>query len=118
MMDCCQLRSLSLRKHSSSVIADKAFVRPYFRASYQLDYWHLLRKMRQTFPDKSSLVAELEGYLRSGKGKELLNTANLAKLLCEDEERRAKIVDLASYIEGKLDCLYSARALKAKIKAK
>ena len=61
---------------------------PYFMASYQLDYWHLLRKMRQTFPDEPRLVAELEGYLYSGKGKELLDTVKLAKLLCEDNERR------------------------------
>ncbi len=46
------------------------------------------------------------------------HTAKLAKLLCEDEERRAKIGGLASYIEGNLDGLYSARALKDKIKAK
>lgn len=91
---------------------------PYFMASYQLDYWHLLRKVRQTFPDEPRLVAELEGYLYSGKGKELLNTVKLAKLLCEDKERRAKIGDLASYIEGNLDGLYGARALKDKVRAK
>jgi hypothetical protein len=43
--------------------------------------------VRQTFPDEPRLVAELEDYLYSGKGKELLNTVKLAKLLCEDKER-------------------------------
>ena len=91
---------------------------PYFMASYQLDYWHLLRRMRQTFPDEPRLVAELEGYLYSGRGKELLGTVKLAKLLCEDKERQAKIGDLANYIEGNLDGLYGAWALKDKVNSK
>lgn len=91
---------------------------PYFMANYQLDYWHLLRKIRQTFPDEPGVVTELEDYLYSGEGKELLNTVKLAKLLSGDKEREARIGELASYIEGNLGGLYGARALRDKVSAK
>jgi hypothetical protein len=90
----------------------------YVTSSYQLDYWHLLRKIRQTFFDEPKIVAELEGYLYSGQGEELLRTVKLARLLCEDREKEARIRGLAHYIEGNLSGLYGANLLKDKVEAK
>jgi C4-type Zn-finger protein len=41
---------------------------------------------------------ELVNRLYSGKGRDVLGTIELARLLCEDNERRKKITDLAEYI--------------------
>lgn len=42
----------------------------------------------------------------------------LARLLCEDNERKKKIADLASYIENNFDGLYGSRSLKDRVGAK
>ena len=60
----------------------------------------------------------LVDYLYNGKGKEMLDTIKLAWLLCEDDERKKKIADLASYIENNFDGLYGSRSLKDRVEAK
>jgi len=87
-------------------------------ATYQIDWRHILVKIHQTFSDQPRLVSELVDYLYSGKGKEMLDTIKLARLLCEDNERRKKIADLASYIENNFDGLYGSRSLKDRVEAK
>jgi hypothetical protein len=91
---------------------------PYFMATYQIDWRHILVKIHQTFSDRPHLVSELVDYLYSGKGKEMLDTIKLARLLCEDNEKRGKIADLASYIENNFDGLYGSRSLKDRVEAK
>jgi hypothetical protein len=91
---------------------------PYFMATYQIDWRHILVKINQTFSDQPKLVSELAGYLYSGKGKEMLDTIKLARLLCEDNEKKKKIADLASYIENNFDGLYGSRSLKDRVEAK
>jgi len=91
---------------------------PYFMATYQIDWRHILVKIHQTFSEQPPLVSELVDYLYSGKGKDLLDTIKLAHLLCEDNERKKKIADLASYIENNFDGLYGSRSLKDKVGAK
>ena len=90
----------------------------YFMATYQIDWRHILVKIYQTFSDQPRLVSELVDYLYSGKGKEMLDTIKLARLLCEDSEKKKKIADLASYIENNFDGLYGSRSLKDKVEAK
>jgi len=90
----------------------------YFMATYQIDWRHILVKIHQTFSDQPRVVSELVDYLYSGKGKEMLDTIKLARLLCEDNERKKKIADLASYIENNFDGLYGSRSLKDKVEAK
>lgn len=91
---------------------------PYFMATYQIDWRHILVKIHQTFSDQPRLVSELVDYLYSGKGKEMLDIIKLARLLCEDDDRRKKIADLDSYIENNFDGLYGSRSLKDKVEAK
>jgi len=43
---------------------------PYFMATYQLDWRHLMVKIRQTFSDQPKLVSELIDYLYSGHNYE------------------------------------------------
>ena len=48
----------------------------------------------------------------------MLDTIKLARLLCEDNEKRKKITNLASYIENNFDGLYGSSSLKDKVEAK
>jgi len=91
---------------------------PYFMATYQIDWRHILVKMSQTFSDQPRVLSELVDYLYSGKGKQMLDTIKLARLLSEDNEEKKKIADLASYIENNFDGLYGYRSLKDKAEAK
>jgi hypothetical protein len=91
---------------------------PYFMATYQLDWQHLMVKIRQTFSDQPKLTSELINYLYSGEGEKLLSTVKLARLLCEDEDKTQRIADLAAYIENNRDGLYGARSLRGQVEAK
>jgi len=91
---------------------------PYFMATYQLDWRHLIVKTHQTFSDQPKLVSELIGYLYTGQGHKMVTTVKLARLLCEDEDKRQKIADLATYIENNLDGLYGSKSLRDKVEAK
>ena len=90
---------------------------PYFMATYQLDWRHLMVKIRQTFSDQPKLVSELIDYLYSGQDEKMLTTVKLAHLLCEDKDKRQKIADLAAYIGNNRDGLYGSRSLRGKVKA-
>ena len=87
-------------------------------ATYQIDWRHILVKIHQTFSREPQLVSELVDYLYSGKGKEMLDTIKLACLLCEDNERKKKIANLASYIENNFNGLYGSRSLEDRVEAK
>jgi hypothetical protein len=91
---------------------------PYFMATYQLDWRHLMVKIRQTFSDQPKLVSELISYLYSGQGEKMLATVKLAGLLCEDRDKSQKIADLATYMESNRDGLYGSRSLQEEIGAK
>ena len=90
---------------------------PYFMATYQLDWRHLMVKIHQTFSDQPKLVSELIDYLYSGQDEKMLTTVKLARLLCEDKDKRQKIADLVTYIENNRDGLYGSRSLRGKVKA-
>jgi len=75
-------------------------------------------KLHQTFSDQPKLVSELIDYLYSGQGEKMLTTAKLARLLCEDEDKRQKIADLVTYVENNRDGLYGSRSLRDKVEAK
>jgi hypothetical protein len=90
----------------------------YFMATYLIDWRHILAKVDQTFSDQPKLVSRLAGYLYSGKGKDMLDTIKLARLFCEDNEKKKKIASLASYIENNPDGLYGSSALEDRVEAK
>ncbi len=48
-------------------------------------------KIHQTFSDQPKLVSELIDYLYSGQDEKRLTAVKLARLLCEDEDKRQKI---------------------------
>ena len=91
---------------------------PYFMATYQLDWRHLMVKIHQTFSDQPKLVSELIDYLYSGQDEKMLSTVKLARLLCDDRDKNQKIADLATYIESNRDGLYGSRSLRDSVEAK
>ncbi len=48
----------------------------------------------------------------------MLATARLARLLCEDEDKRQKIADMVTYIENNRNGLYGSGSLRDKVEAK
>ncbi len=90
---------------------------PYFMATYQLDWRHLNVKIHQAFSEQPRLVSELKDYLYSGQDGKMLTTVKLARLLCEDKDKRQKIADLITYIENNRGGLYGSRSLRDKVKA-
>jgi len=43
-------------------------------AAYQMDWWHPMVKIHQTFSDQPKLVSELIDYLYRGQGEKVLAT--------------------------------------------
>jgi len=70
-----------------------------------------------SFSDQPKLASELIDSLYSGQDEKMLATVRLARLLCEDKDKRQKIADLVAYIENNGDGLYGSRSLKGKVKA-
>ena len=91
---------------------------PYFMATYQLDWRHLMVKIRQTFSDQPKLVSELIDYLYSGQAEKMLATVKLARLLCDDRDKSERIADLVTYIENNRYGLYGSRSLRDRVEAK
>jgi len=91
---------------------------PYFMATYQLDWRHLMVKIRQTFTDQPMLVSELIDYLYSGQAEKMLATVRLARLLCDAEDDSQRIADLVTYIENNRYGLYGSRSLRDRVEAK
>ena len=75
-------------------------------------------KIRQTFSDQPKLVSELVDYLYIGQDEKMLTTVRLARLLCEDKDKRQRIADLVAYIENNQDGLYASRSLRHKVDSK
>jgi len=47
----------------------------------------------------------------------MLTTVRLARLLCEDKDKKQRVADLVAYIENNRDGLYGSRSLRGKVKA-
>jgi len=75
-------------------------------------------KTHQTFNDQPKLNSELIDYLYSGQDEKMLVTMRLARLLCEDVDKRQKITDLVSSIENNRNGLYGSRYLRDKVETK
>lgn len=91
---------------------------PYFMATYQLDWRHLMVKIQQTLSSHPRLISALIDYLYSGQGERMLSTLKLARLLCDDRDNAQRIADLESYIEYNLDGLYGFRSLRDEVEDK
>jgi hypothetical protein len=87
-----------------------------WRATYQLDWWHLIQALHRTFPSHSVLVRTLKRYLYEGEGDQLIDAVRLAKLNgLGDPEAVEKLLN---YLETNRDGFYGARSLRERISEK
>ena len=81
-----------------------------WRATYQLDWWHLTHAFHRTFPDHPKLVRRLKRYLYRGDGDKIIPAVRLAQANeLGDPER---IETLIGYLEANQSGFYGAHQLR------
>lgn len=87
-----------------------------WRATYQLDWWHLIQAMYRTFHAQPVLVRTLKRYLYKGEGDQLIAAVRLAKLngLGDPED----VEKLLNYLETNREGFYGARSLRERVSEK
>jgi len=84
-----------------------------WRATYQLDWWHIAHAIHRTFPDRPALVAEMKRALYQGQGERLLALASLARVAAQGDTER--VAQLETYLRANKDGFYGARRLRQKL---
>ena len=84
-----------------------------WRATYQLDWWHLIHTLHRTFPDHRRLLHTLKQALYRGQGHHLIRLVKLAQInAAADPERTAA---LRAYLEANRAGFYGARQLRQEV---
>lgn len=87
-----------------------------WRATYQIDWWHLTQAFRRTFPEHPRLVHRLKRDLYDGKGHKIIPTVRLARLNgVGDPEQVDKLL---TYLEANQQGFYGARSLRSHLSPK
>jgi hypothetical protein len=81
-----------------------------WRATYQLDRWHLTHAFHRTFPDHPQLVKKLKQYLYRGQGKKIIPAVRLAKINGVGDP--ALVESLLGYLQANQAGFYGARSLR------
>jgi hypothetical protein len=81
-----------------------------WRATYQLDWWHLTHAFHRTFPDHPQLVKRLKRHLYRGKGEKIIPAVRLAKINAIGDPERVEA--LLGYLEANQAGFYGARSLR------
>lgn len=81
-----------------------------YKATYQLDHWHILEHARRTFPDRPHLVAELARCLHDGDTNRILHLARLA--LLEAQTNADRIATFETYLRTNMHGIHGARRLR------
>jgi len=84
-----------------------------WRATYQLDWWHLIHALHRTFPDRPKLLSKLKRALYRGEGAGLLRLVRLAEATgVGDPERVARLL---TYLQANQEGFYGARRLREQL---
>jgi len=84
-----------------------------WKATYQLDWWHLTHAFHRTFPDRPELITQLKEALYQGQGQRVVDLVALAQALGgSDRERVAK---LYGYVRANQEGFYGARRLREQL---
>lgn len=81
-----------------------------WRATYQLDWWHLTHAFHRTFPDHPQLVKRLKHNLYRGEGDKIIPAVRLAKINGIGDPERVE--SLLGYLETNQAGFYGARSLR------
>jgi len=84
-----------------------------WRATYQLDWWHLTHAFHRTFPNHPKLVQRLKRDLYRGQGSKIIPAVRLARLNgIGDPEQVDKLL---AYLEANQGGFYGARLLRPQL---
>lgn len=86
-----------------------------WRATYQLDWWHLTNAIHRTFPEHPQLVKRLKRYLYRGEGDKIIPAVRLAKINGIGDPERVDV--LLGYLETNQGGFYGARSLRPHLSA-
>jgi hypothetical protein len=81
-----------------------------WRATYQLDWWHLTHAIRRTFPDHPKVANRLIKHLYRGQGRKIIPAVRLAKRNGVGDPEQVEA--LLGYLETNQAGFYGARSLK------
>ena len=81
-----------------------------WRATYQLDWWHLTQAFHRTFPEHPRLVHKLKQALYRGKGEKIIPAVRLAQLNGLGDAERVDA--LLTYLETNQEGFYGAHSLR------
>jgi len=84
-----------------------------WRATYQLDWWHLTHAFHRTFPDHPKLVKRLKRHLCRGEGNKIIPAVRLARLNGVGDPKRVE--DLLGYLEANQEGFYGARSIRPQL---
>lgn len=84
-----------------------------YKAVYQLDWWHLERKIWDAFGDKPEAAAHLVSCLKEGRAEEILRAVRLRLAMGGGVPERLE--GLQTYLEGNWQGLYGAHSLRGKL---
>ncbi len=87
-----------------------------WRATYQLDWWHLTQAFQRTFPDHPKLVHKLKRALYRGQGNKIIPAVRLARLNGLGDPERVDA--LLKYLETNQAGFYGARSLRPQLSRK
>lgn len=84
-----------------------------WRATYQLDWWHLIRAFHHTFPEHPRLVQRLKSALYTGKGQQILRWVQLAQI--NGVGRPERVAALFGYLRANQDGFYGSHRLRPQL---
>lgn len=86
-----------------------------FKGVYQLDWWHLERRIREALPRQPALAGEIMGHIRRGEAEKARSLLRLRGVLVKGEEE--KVTALLGYLEDNWHGIYGSRSLKEQVVA-
>jgi len=87
----------------------------YWKAVYQLDWWHYQRKLRQALRGEEKLIGALLRLLRAGEGEKHRGLLRLRRMKGQGDTEKQD--ELQKYLEDNWEGLYGSWSLRGKVKA-
>ena len=84
-----------------------------WRATYQLDWWHLTHAFHRTFPDHPKLIHRLKQALYRGQGHRIPQMVRFAQLNGLGDPER--VASLLTHVEANQQGFYGARSLRPQL---
>jgi len=84
-----------------------------WKATYQLDWWHLTHAFHRTFPDRPQLVAQLKEALYQSQGQRLVELVALAQAI--EGSDRERVARLYGYVQANQYGFYGACRLREQL---